>query len=266
MASLSLRDRFFTPRVARAIMSPSGILLAGAGAAVGVLATGAAPVAVLMGIGAWAARVVAAMQRVGPPGETIDAFRVGDPWRRFVLDAQQAQRRFDDVVRRTRSGPLQERLRSIDARVGDAVRECWRIARGGDQLDAALRSLDAAAIQRELREVMEERRRARGASSSALERTQQSLEAQLALVERLQSVATDARHRLRLLNEQLDETVARSVEISVQSQASGDLSAIGGLGADVDHVVGELEALRSALEETSAVAGGTTGTPATGTA
>lgn len=248
-------------------MSPSGILLAGAGTAVGVLMLGVTPVAAVVGLGAWAARVVAAMQRPGPPGDSIDPFRLGDPWRRFVQDAQQAQRRFDDIVRRTRKGPLQERLQSIGERVGDAMRECWRIARGGDQLDAALRTLNAASIERELQEVIEERRQARGAETSfSLKRTQQSLEAQLALVQRLQSVATDARHRLRLLNEQLDEMVARSVEISVQSQASGDLSAIGGLDADVENVVDELEALRSAMEETSAVAGGTTGTPATGTA
>lgn len=269
MASLSLRDRFFTPQVARAIMSPSGILLAGAGTALGilVLGTAAAPVAALMGVGAWAARVAMAIPRGGTPGEPIDPFRVGDPWRRFVLDAQQAQRRFDDVVRRTRKGPLQDRLQSISGRVGDAVRECWRIACEGDRLDAALRTLDAGTVHRELQEVIEERSGTRGAAAStALERTQQSLEAQLELVERLSSVAADARHRLRLLNAQLDETVARSVEISVQSQASGDLSAIGGLGVDVENVVGELEALRSALEETAAVAGGTGGTPSTGTA
>jgi hypothetical protein len=265
--SLSLRDRFFTPQVARAITSPEGILLLGAGAALGVLAGAAAPVAALAGLGAWAVRVAVAVPRSGPPGQAIDPFRVGDPWRRFVTDAQQAQRRFADTVRRTRSGPLRERLASIGSRVDDAVHECWRIACQGDQLDAALRALDVRSVQAELDEVLAERQRAAAAgddaASSAVERTQRAVEAQLASARRLQGVATDAQQRLRLLNAQLDEAVARAVEISLQS---GDVTAVGGLGDDVDNVVGELEALRSALEETSAVAGDTPGTPATGTA
>jgi hypothetical protein len=267
----SLRDRFLTPQVARAITSPEGILLAGAGAALGVLATGAAPVAALLGLGAWAVRVLVALPSGGPPGESVDPFRLGEPWRRFVVDAQQAQRRFDDVVRRTREGPMQDRLQSIAERVGDAVQEGWRIARDGDQLDTALRTLDARAIHGELLEVIEERRGTRSPSAAAaLDATRRSLEAQLALVDRLESGATDARQRLRVLTEQLDEMVARAVEISVQAGTSGDLSAVGALGAEVEDVVGELEALRSALAETAAVAGdtagGSAGTTAAGTA
>ena len=48
MARLSLRDRFFTPQVARALTSPSGILSLGAGAAVGIVAT--APVSVPLAV------------------------------------------------------------------------------------------------------------------------------------------------------------------------------------------------------------------------
>ena len=40
MARLSLRDRFFTPPVARALTSPSGILAIGAGAGLGLLTGG----------------------------------------------------------------------------------------------------------------------------------------------------------------------------------------------------------------------------------
>ena len=47
MARRSFRDRFFTPKVAQAIMSPGGILLAGAGAAVAIIA--GAPLVVAAG-------------------------------------------------------------------------------------------------------------------------------------------------------------------------------------------------------------------------
>ncbi|HMQ28585.1 MAG TPA: hypothetical protein PKA98_21545, partial [Acidimicrobiales bacterium] len=56
MPRLSFRDRFFTPPVARAMMSPSGILLAGAGASVAILA-GLGPIrAVAFAAIAWAGR------------------------------------------------------------------------------------------------------------------------------------------------------------------------------------------------------------------
>lgn len=258
----SLRDRFLTPKVARAITSPSGILLAGVGTAAGVL-LGLGPVAAAVGLGAWALRVAAAIPK-GAVGETVDPFRVGEPWRQFVLDAQRAQRRFQQTVDRCRPGPLRERLQTVGSRIADAVDECWRIARQGDQLDAARRSLDVRSVRAELEEVYEERRRVGGDADAdaALYRTQQAIESQLASEQRLQKVADDAQNRLRLLNAQLDEAVAQAVEVSLRA---GDVSELGDLSNDVDSVVGDLEALRTALEETSGVSRGTGGTAAAGT-
>lgn len=237
-------------------MSPSAILLAGAGTAIGI-ATGLGPLALLVGAAGWAARVAFAIPR-RPAGDPIDPYRVGEPWRRFVLDAQEAQRRFDGVVSRARSGPIRERLEAIGERIGDGVSEAWRIAQQGDSLDDALRSLHEAEIHAELVEVYEEQRRLRrdDPAQASLARTRAAIEAQLASVQRLRAVAEDAHNRLRLLNAQLDEAVARSLEISLHA---GDVSQLGPLTEDVEGVVGELESLRQALEETS----GTTGPSAT---
>lgn len=260
--AVTFRDRFLQPRVARAIMSPSGILLAGAGTALGIVA-GLGPAALLVGIVAWAGRVAVAIPR-RPAGDRIDPFRVGEPWRRFVQDALGAKRRFDDVVKRSRPGPIHDRLVSIGERIDDGVHEAWRIANQGDELDAGLKQLDAQQIQRDLTQVYEDRRRA---DDPSLQRTQQAIEAQLASYQRLQKVATDAHDRLRLLNAQMDEAVARAVEISLRA---GDADALAPLSDDVDSVVGELESLRQALEETSgATSGATSDTPpatSTGTA
>ncbi len=246
--------------MAEAVVSPSAILLAGAGAAAGIAAGVPLLAAAALGAVAWAARVALAVPR-RPAGERIDPSQVGEPWRRFVLDAQQAQRKFDGVVARARSGPIQERLAAIGRRLGDAVNECWTIARQGDALDGAIRSLDEHETYRELLEVREELARARGnpAAEASLARTQAAVESQLAAAQRLRAVAEDARNRLRLLNAQLDESVARSLEISLQSV---DVSQLGPLTEDVEGVVGELESLRQALEETSNVSSG--GNPATG--
>jgi hypothetical protein len=251
-----LPDRVRTRSVAEAVVSPSAILLAGAGTAIGI-ATGLGPLALVAGAAAWAARVAMAIPRK-PADSRVDPFRVGEPWRRFVQDAQQAERKFEGVVARARPGPIQERLQAIGRRISDGVSEAWRIAQQGDALDDALRSLDEHEIHAELVEVHEEQRRLRrdDPAQEALARTRAAVEAQLASAQRLRGVAEDARNRLRLLNAQLDEAVARSLEISLQA---GDVSQLGPLTQDVEGVVHELESLRQALEETSAT-GGTTAT------
>ena len=251
-----LPERVRTRAVAEAVVSPSAILLAGAGTALGII-SGLGPLAVLTGAAAWAARVALAVPR-RQREERIDPMAVQEPWRRFVADALQAQRRFDDVVKRSRPGPVRDRLQAIGRRIGDGVSECWRIACQGNALVGALRTLDEQGIRRELAEVQDERRRARGneAAAASLARTQTAIEAQLASAQRLRHVAEDATNRLRLLNAQLDEAVARSLEISLKA---GDVSQLAPLTEDVEGVVGELESLRQALEE----AGATPGTTAT---
>jgi hypothetical protein len=244
MAARSFRDRFFTPPVARAIMSPLGIILAGAGAAVGIVA--GLPIAAVVGVGAaaWAARVAAAVPRA-PKGDRIDPFTLGEPWRRFVSDAQQASRRFERAVHQARTGPLRDHLTEIGSRIETGVEACWRIAQQGEALSNARSQLDSAQTQRELDQVQSE---IDGPvdTNSPVHRTIEALQAQLASGQRMDKVITDTRDRLRLLDARLDEAVARALELSVQATSVDDLS---DLTNDVDGVVGEMEALRQGLEE-----------------
>jgi hypothetical protein len=253
MARLSLRDRFFTPPVARAITSPSGILALGVGAGLGILTGGGAVAAVALGLVAFAGRVGFAIPRT-PKAERIDPFTLSEPWRHYVQDALQAHTRFTEAVNSARSGPTQDRLRQIDDRVSTGVREVWRIARRGHDLVDARRRLDPDAVRQEI-EATKANVDQPWAAGSTLERTMESLKAQLATVERLERVIGDADSRLRLLNARLDEAAARTIELSVQAQ---DASELGGLGDDVNEMVDEMEALRQAIEETgggTAVAG-----------
>jgi hypothetical protein len=246
------RDRFFTPKVARAMMSPLGIVLAGAGAAVG-LATGLPVVAAAgMGVAAWAARVGLALPK-GPPPVRVAPAQLSMPWQGFVKEALDSKARFDRAVVGTPPGPLHDRLAEIGGRLQDGVETCWRIARRGHDIDGALRSLDTSSAQRELAEL----RRAPATTTSA--RTIESLEAQVASAQRLAAVSGDARDRLRLLDARLDEMVARAVELSVSSDTDPDVT---GLGTDVDSLVDELDALRRAVEETNHTGGAGAVTPA----
>lgn len=248
MALERLPPRFLDRRVARALTSPAGVLLAGAGASAAILA--GLPLAAAAGIGAvaWAARVAFAVPR-RPAGDRVDPSSLRPPWRQFVEEALAARARYDRAVRATETGPLRDRLGDIGLRIGTGVQECWRVARRADTLEAALSDLDVDRARRELIDLQHERRS--GADRESLERTAEALRAQVSSGERMARVAAEARDRLRLLDARLDEAVARAVELSLRTGGDADTS---GLGDDVDSLVSEMEALRSALEDTTGIA------------
>lgn len=242
-----------TPAVARAVVSPTALLAAGAGTAAAIL--GGLPIAAAAAVGAlaWGVRVALAVPR-RPRGERVDRFTVGEPWRHFVTDALQARSKFEKTVHAARPGPLRDRLVELGQRLDHGVQECWRIARQGDALQGALAQLDRERTARELAEVLDEMDHVPAGERAALEKAEAAVRAQLASAERIERVSRDAATRLRVLNAQLDEAVARAVELSLSGEA--DLSP---LSADVDSLVGELEALRLALEETATAGGATAG-------
>ncbi len=242
MAHRSFRDRFFTPKVANAIMSPGGIVLAGAGAAVAILA--GLPLVAAAGVGAlaWGGRVLAA---VGTNPAAPQPHALSEPWRGYAQSAQNAKRRFDQVVGSVADGPLRQRLSTLSARLDEGVDESWRIAKRGHEIVAAQSQIDTAGAAAELAELEAAGDAATGARTATIE----SLRAQLAAAERLSTLAAQSRDRLRLLDARFDELIARTVEVSV---GTGDSEV---LGHDVDQLVSELESLRVAMEETDKLSG-----------
>src|SRR5438094_409574 len=69
-------------------------------------------------------------------------------------------------------------------------------------------------------------------------RAEEALAAPEASFERVEAVWQDARDKLRVLNAELDEAVARAVELSLSSAETSDVSLLAG---DVDNLVGDLE-------------------------
>jgi hypothetical protein len=252
MAGLSLRDRFFTPRVARAMMSPSGILLAGGGVALGVVAGLPVAAAAVIGAGAWGVRVAAAM-RPAQPGERIDPFTLNEPWRAFVQDALSARGRFREATERTRSGPLRDTLREIANRLEDGVNECWRIAKQGEALVQSRRNIQTTSIDREVAEA--EKAAADRPDDQLWARTLESLRAQRATADRMDQVIEKARSELRLLDARMGEAVVRALELSAQTHMDTDSAS--SLSSDVEGMVTDLEALRQAVEETHGPGGST---------
>lgn len=246
MARMSLRDRFFTPPVARAIVSPSGIVAAGAGVAIGIVVGLPVVAAAVVGGAAWAVRVGLSIPR-NPTSDHIDPFALQDPWRTFVREAQQANTRFEGAVRQARQGPLRARLNEIGERLDTGVSESWRIARSGQALANARSQIDVRDINYQLGQLNGPPGTPEPAPGSAQAQTIEAFEAQIATVARMDRLIGETTARLRLLDARIDEAVTRAIELSVRAQGADDL---GGLSADVDTLVTELESLRQALDET----------------
>jgi hypothetical protein len=218
---------------------------------------------VLVGAGVWAVNGRRMLPRA-PRTERIDPFTLHDPWRRFVQEALQSRARFAQALDRAPAGPLRDRLDEIGERVQAGVEQCWLIARRGHALVVARRGIDVADIDRELGQLG---RSGSGAGpgaglpaeDEAVGRLAESLEAQRAAAARLDQVIDSAQTELRLLDARLGEAVARTLELSAQAGTDADATRVTGLEADVEGVVSEMEALRQALDEANAAAGGAAG-------
>jgi hypothetical protein len=250
-----LPEHLKSRKTAEAVTAPSALLLAGAGTSVAILAGLAFPVALGVGALAWAARVAFGLPRK-PEGQRIELAGLTDPWQSYVRDALQAQQRYGRALSSATPGPLHDRLAEIGARIDAGVFECYRVARRGAALSDAIWNLEVDTARQELAAA----KAAPGELDDTRRRTIEALQAQVDSGERVIRVEADAKSRLGLLNARLDEAVARAVELSLRGD---DVTAVGGLGSDVDELVGEMESLRLALDEVGSVTGGATATGTT---
>src|SRR5262249_35089065 len=113
------------PSVVRAAVSPSAIILAGAGVGIGLLAA-SVRLAVILGVVGWVVRMAFAVSRSRPRGRglpvvTIDPFAVPEPWRQYVQQALGARQRFDQTLSQWSPGPLHDRLMLLQPRIGQAT-------------------------------------------------------------------------------------------------------------------------------------------------
>lgn len=236
---LSFRDRFFTPKVAKAIVSPGAIVSAATGVSLGIL-TGEPLAAIALGVAGFAAWVAAAIPRK-PRKDRIDPFTLSDPWRRLSTETLSARDRFRATVKRTESGPIRQRMESLVGRVDESVDEAWETARAGHTLADAYGRIDAAAVSREIERV------GSASPSDARDRTLASLQRQLETAQRMYATIVSTEAQLRLLNERLDESVAQCIELSVGAYRADSFDRV---ESSLGHINDELEALREAVVET----------------
>ena len=145
------------------------------------------------------------------------------------------------MVAAAKAGPLKDRLEEIGRSLDTGVASTWATAKQGQTLREARRRIDTNQVNQRLSTF-------RTSTDPNAERAVRSLEAQLASAARLDSVTSAAESKLRLMQAQLQESVARAAELSVRA---GDIGDLAGLEDDITQIADQMEALRLALEETN---------------
>jgi hypothetical protein len=242
---MGLRDRILTRRVAQRMTSPPAIVAAGAGSAVVIAAGAPLALAAVAAVAAWGAVVGTAVGRA-PKRPSFDARTLPPPWRDHVREAEDAAERYDRALSGVPDGPVRDRLVAIGDRVHDGVEQCWHIANRGVALDRAAMSLeDPRRVRQRLDDLG-------GRTDPTAQQTREALQAQLDATERLARTRREVSEQLQLLDARLDESVARAVELGLSADRL-DVGVAGTIGSDIEAVVADMEALRQALEETTAL-------------
>jgi len=218
------------------MISPMSILLPVSGAAlillVGLPWWAAAVGAVALWIArAWLSSRFARLASTRKP--RIDPFTLREPWRNYVKDAISSHKRFDRTLESVESGPLRDRMTEIGDRVERGVEECWEIARKGQQLTDARRSIDIASARRS------------ASDPDGHPDLVAAAKSEVAAHERLAAREDTLRTSLEVLDARLDEAVARASEMATRATSVDDLS---GITNAIDGVVGDLESLRIGLD------------------
>ena len=217
------------PTVAQAAASPTAIVLAGAGVAVGELAHLGLVVAIVFGGAAYGARVgyAAVHRRLALRGRArrrlarIDPWSVPEPWRSYTTRALEARKRYRQLAADCPPGPVADYLANSVAKVDSATEEHWALAKSGAGLvDPPGRTEGAA---KALEEVQAELLQARGANRARLESREGELASQLRSFRNLESVSAQISNHLSELSSQLEGVVASAGELVASAGAAGAL-------------------------------------------
>jgi hypothetical protein len=236
---MAFRDRFFTPRTAKAIMSWRILIGVGVGAA---MAFAGLPIGVAVAVGAavYAATVLRAMPKPARR-PSIDPFVLSEPWRRLIQQAQASGRKLRQTVDGVPDGPLKQQLLAVAEQLDRGLDEAWAIARRGDEIDAMVRRLDPTALRSKLATLETKSATAPSPDTGA---AVESVRRQLDTADRLERQSADTAAGLQRTQTRLDELVARASEVRA------GIADTGSYARDVDDLVIKLEALHQAVEET----------------
>ncbi len=243
-------DNSRLPSVARAAASPTAIVLAGAGVAIGVAAHLGIAVAVVLGAAGYGARLgwaavrrrSALHKRAERRMARINPWSVPEPWRGYTARALDARKRYHQVVRDCPPGAVADYLAGAIGKVDNAVEEGWALARSGASLSGPPGRADQVA--HELEQVHASLSRSGGTNRTELESRESALASELRSLRRMGSVSAQLSARLSELTAQLEGVAASAGQLMAGAGAAGD---------DLSSLTSELESLTKALDEARGV-------------
>jgi hypothetical protein len=178
------------------------------------------------------------LRRRRPPDDPLAHVDPAAAPRRFagaVAAAVDSRRRYHELVAGLRPGPVRDRLAATGERVDAGVAAVWSTAQRAGDLERLLASLDPD-------RVTDEYKRAKRSGDDA--ELEAALSQRFESVQRLLNTLDDTEERLRLLDARLSAAVARVAEVALVGGTGADE-----VGAELETVVDEMTALRTALDD-----------------
>ena len=176
-------------------------------------------------------------RRKRAPAEPVAAMEVAalpPRWRVYVSDAIAAREQWHELVARMPSGPVNERLSLLSARIDSGVLAVWETARRAAEAEAIADTLDIERITAEHKRALRE--------ADPDPEITRALAAKFTSAQRILNAVDDAQEQLRILDIRLGAAVARAAELAVSRSTDQTLE------TELDAVVSELGALREALD------------------
>ena len=229
-------------------MAPSAIVAAGAGASVAILA--GIPLLACAALGGVAYGVVVALRlpRRPKPLKGIDPKALSQPWRRSTCTT-----RCRPAAASTKSCARRAAARSATGwprsatRIDAAVQECWRVARHGDALDDGVQSLNLKEVVVPARPDPRRRDPSHPAPAESLRPHGRGAGGPAGV--RASGSPRSRRTRASAWKCSMPASTKPSPVRSSSRSRPATRPSCSGLGADVDQLVDDMEALRQGLEE-----------------
>lgn len=245
--------------MARALTTPSTIIVAGAAAAA-ALAAGL-PGAVVGGLAALAYAIKAALTVARPkelakvifPDIGIDLSRLDPTGLVQMQEALLARQSYRNSLHDCPAGPFKERFSDMGDKVDDAVEGLYKLVLRAQSLRRYLSRSPAAAKTQELaRAKANLRNYPSGMTHDQIGAQVEALEEQLASRQRIEAAYQGAVAKIGATTARLEQLSAQLTEIVLLSDERAADAALPGARNDVANLVEELDSVRLALDEVTA--------------
>ena len=243
------------PAMARAMTTPSTILVTGGMAAAAI--AGGLP-ALAVGVIAGLAYGIKTLFTVARPKELakvifpdlgIDLARLDAVGLSQMQDALMARQAYRAALKDVPAGPFRERFEDMETRVDEAVEHLYRLVTRAQSLRGYLARTPATDKAEALARARVRQKEARGTAKEQVAAQVEALEEQLAARERIQAAHDGAVAKIGATTARVEQLAAQLTEIVLLADDKAAAAALPSARDDVARLVEELDSVRLALDE-----------------